>query len=191
MPDHRSRWSGSNASASGNANAVPMPYLYSAATFDPTGRYRYCLTRVWEDPAPRLCFVLLNPSTADAARDDPTLRRCQRFAALWGYGAIEIVNLFAFRSTDPRLLDWTDDPVGPENDRYIDTAVARSSQVVCAWGNVSRSSSRATEVLSRIPKPSCLGCTKAGHPCHPLYLPLNRKLEAFSWKNKPDEQSTN
>ncbi len=93
--------------------------MTKGAAFDSTGTYRYALWREWDASAPRLGFVLLNPSTADAENDDPTLRRCMGFARAWGYGSLQIVNLFAYRATVPDALRWVADAVGPENDRHI------------------------------------------------------------------------
>jgi hypothetical protein len=135
------------------------------ATFSANGRYRYRLWRRWDRSRPVVVFVMLNPSTADADKDDPTIRRCIGFARAWGYGGIEVVNLFAYRATLPRSLRAVDDPVGPENGRHIRRAVARADLVVLAWG----AHARASRLLS-LPRARCLGLTRAGQPRHPLYL---------------------
>src|SRR5579885_902200 len=105
------------------------------ATFSEDRRYRYTLTRVWGDQAGERCaFILLNPSTADAEKDDPTIRRCISYARRWGFAGLEILNLFAWRSTDPRALRMVPDPVGPMNLANI-VAVTRSTpRIVCGWG---------------------------------------------------------
>lgn len=134
--------------------------------------YRYSLTRTWDAAKPRCCFVMLNPSTADASEDDPTIRRCIGFAKAWGYGSLEVVNLFAFRATDPTQLSKTVlNQVGIENDSYIAKAVENASVVVCAWGCFKPATERARQVLAMIPKPHYLKLNKDGVPCHPLYLP--------------------
>lgn len=152
---------------------LPTP-TRATARIDPTGRYRYALTRIWDPGAARVCFCLLNPSTADATTDDPTLRRCLGFARDWGFGGVEIVNLFALRATDPRLLRRTPDPVGPRNDAAIVRAARRADLIVAAWGNHGALRSRAEAVralLSPIATVHALGITKMGHPRHPLYAP--------------------
>ena len=94
--------------------------MIKSAEIDPTGLYRYSLYRGWETNAPkRIAFVMLNPSRADATNDDPTLCRCISFARSWGYGSLEVVNLFAYRASKPEELKTVTDPVGSENDRYI------------------------------------------------------------------------
>ncbi|MEC9374624.1 MAG: DUF1643 domain-containing protein, partial [Planctomycetota bacterium] len=108
------------------------------ALFDPTGRYRYRLTRRFPDaPAdgPAACFVMLNPSTADAERDDPTIRRCIGFARGWGCATLDVVNLFAFRATRPADLRAAEDPVGPCNQRHVRAAIRRADMVIFAWGD--------------------------------------------------------
>ena len=148
------------------------------ASFDETGMYRYTLHRRWGGAdARRICFCLLNPSTADARVLDPTLTRCVRYAQAWGFGAMEVVNIFALRSPDPRGLREASDPVGPGNDRAIRRAAGRCEMLVAGWGNahnVHRSlGARAGSVrslLQGIVEIRCLGVTGAGEPKHPLYL---------------------
>ena len=153
--------------------------IRSTARIDPTGRYRYSLTRSWDDTLPRACFCLLNPSTADATTDDPTLRRCLGFARRWGCGGVEIVNLFALRATDPRDLRRAADPVGPRNDAAIVRAATRAELLVAAWGNHGALHDRAKAVLAALARTSTvhtLGLTKLGHPRHPLYTPSDTTL---------------
>jgi len=100
------------------------------ATLSPCGRYRYRLGRRWAQHrlSLPLLFVMLNPSTADAEQDDATIRRCTTFAVAHGFDAMEVVNLFAFRATDPADLWRAADPVGPDADRHIAEAAARAAQ---------------------------------------------------------------
>lgn len=144
------------------------------ATIDPTGRYRYTLWREWDLNAPRIAFVMLNPSTADAATDDPTIRRCIGFARSWGYGSVEVVNLFAYRTTDPEVLRRVADPTGPENDRYLLKARRRAGEMVAAWGNRGAFRDRDRVVIRLLFDRGgviyCLGRTRAGQPRHPLYV---------------------
>jgi hypothetical protein len=143
------------------------------AVFDPTRSYRYRLWRVWECDRPRLSFIMLNPSTADATQDDPTIRRCLGFATAWGFGALEVVNLFAYRATSPRELRRADDPVGPKNDRHILECVHNVDQIVVAWGNHGNFKRRDRAVIGLIENLNniyCLKPTKTGQPYHPLYV---------------------
>ena len=154
----------------------------SGAIFDLTGKYRYSLWRAWCADSPRLAFVMLNPSTADAQKDDPTIRRCIQFAHAWRFGSLEVVNLFAYRATDARELLKVDDPVGAENDRYIIQAMKRATNIVVAWGTKGVLLGRDRQVirlLAQWDNVSCLGVTKEGHPRHPLYVKNSTKLVAF------------
>ena len=151
------------------------------AVISPCGLYRYSLTRRWASGAPVL-FVMLNPSTADATIDDPTIRRCVGFARAWGAPAIEVVNLFAYRATDPVDLAAARlgglDIVGPENDLHIAAAAERTSSCVVAWGAHAEAIQRAGDVwrlLAERVSVHALGITKAGAPRHPLYLRADSK----------------
>ncbi|MEO1129171.1 MAG: DUF1643 domain-containing protein [Planctomycetota bacterium] len=147
--------------------------MQGAATFDSTRVYRYSLLRVWNDDAPRCCFVALNPSTADAQSNDPTVRRCIGYAQDWGYGSLEVVNIFSLRSTDPAVLRTHPDPVGPGNDRAIRRAASRAALVVAAWGShgtIGDRDARVLRLLRAVCTPMALALTAAGQPRHPLYL---------------------
>ncbi len=155
------------------------------AHLDPSHTYRYLLWRTWQPTAPTVTFILLNPSTADAHHDDPTLRRCCHFARTWGYGGLRLVNLFAYRATQTRQLRAVADPVGPETDRYVQWAAATASLVIAAWGKGGtwQGRDRAVQTLLATIPLYCLGYTQAGQPRHPLYLPsttLYRPLAAPS-----------
>ncbi len=150
------------------------------ATFSPCGEYRYELLR-WIKPKPKgtmgtISFVMLNPSTADAFQEDPTVRRCLGFAYEWGYEYVRVVNIFAFRATDPNAMIRRDDPIGEHNDRYISKAADESNCVVIAWGAHGSVKGRGDEVRSmlmdlRHDDVHQIGMpTQAGHPRHPLYL---------------------
>jgi hypothetical protein len=126
---------------------------------------------------------MLNPSSADATVDDPTVRRCIGFSRAWGMGALVVVNLFAFRTPSPGDLSRVDDPVGPENDDAIHDAVVRSRVVVAAWG-AERLARRRTacvfEILAGLGRDvRCLGTTKDGSPRHPLYVAASTRPEAL------------
>lgn len=150
----------------------PSPVIQpSGATFDPTGQYRYSLWRVWDLDAPRVAFVMLNPSTADAERNDPTIRRCIGLANAWGYGGLEVVNLFAYRATRPQVLKQATDPVGREGDRALLAAASRADQILLAWGNWGSLYERDRAVLALLSGYPlyCLGLTQQQQPRHPLY----------------------
>jgi hypothetical protein len=143
--------------------------------------YRYRLWRSWGD-GPRLGWIMLNPSQADAQGDDPTLRRCVGFAQSWGYGGLEVVNLFAYRASRPGVLRQVADPIGPQNDRYLRELPDRVAAIVCAWGNGGALGGRDRVVRERLadyPALYCLGRTRSGHPRHPLYCPRNQPLIAL------------
>jgi hypothetical protein len=144
-----------------------------SAVFDASGRYRYQLWRRWDPARPAVAFVLLNPSAADARRDDPTIHRCVGFAQRLGFGSLCVVNLFAWRAAKPKDLFAAPDPVGPENDRHLADAARRASAVLVGWGNHgSRGGrdARALAILGRSRRLLCLGLTRARAPRHPLYL---------------------
>jgi hypothetical protein len=143
------------------------------AVFDVSARYRYSLWRIWCAYHPRIVFVLLNPSTADGERSDPTIRRCIGFAQTWKFGSVEVVNLFAYRATDARELLKIDDPVGEENNYFLMQAVERCSTVVVGWGTRGTLLGRDNQVMSLLAGRKdvyCLGITKDGQPRHPLYV---------------------
>ncbi|WP_374662190.1 DUF1643 domain-containing protein [Inhella sp.] len=144
------------------------------------GRYRYALWRTWSSTGGVVMFVGLNPSTADATQDDPTLRRCMAFARSWGFGGLVMTNLFAWRATDPRELLAAHDPVGPRNDAALRLHHARSSCTVAAWGAQGTHQGRHQVVRAMLPHLHCLRLTKDGHPAHPLYLPASLRPVVWS-----------
>ena len=140
------------------------------AVLSDDGQYRYVLTRAW-GPRPWMNLIMLNPSTADASEDDPTIRRCKGFARSLGYGGIVVTNLFAYRATDPRKLRIVEDPVGPDNNEHLVREATRVlGHVYAAWGALANPD-RVQQVLGLIPGTlKALGLTKHGRPRHPLYL---------------------
>ena len=143
------------------------------AEISPCGKYRYALWRIWDETEPLVLFVGLNPSTADATQDDPTLRSCIRLASRWGYGGLYMTNLFAYRSTDPTQIEQVDDPIGPENDRWIKRLLEYVSEIVVCWGGIKQRKhlDRDKLVLELLgDRVMCLGLTKDKAPRHPLFL---------------------
>lgn len=152
-----------------------------SAVISPCGQYRYMLVR---GTGPRrLVFVMLNPSTADAELDDPTIRRCKSFAATLGYSGIIVVNLYAYRATKPSDLWLHGDPVGPFNDAHLEWVVAGETDVVCAWGANARPD-RVAHVVALLraagARLTCLGTTLSGAPRHPLYVRGDQPLVDWS-----------
>lgn len=150
------------------------------ALFDPTGTYRYRLSRSWDEGLAQICWVMLNPSTATASVDDPTISRVVGFSRSWGYGSVSVINLFALRTPRPEQLKTATDPVGPDNDQIIIDTTSETDRVVVAWGNhgslqnPATGVSRAREVKTLLERAGvaslCLGHTNRGEPRHPLYL---------------------
>ena len=145
-------------------------YTAYGAEFSACRTYRYLLTRTWDAGRERIAFIGLNPSTADATQDDPTIRRIVSFARDWGYGGVDMLNLFAFRATDPRDMKAAADPVGPDNDRWLVEVAQRSAVTVAAWGVHGAHHDREAGIAGALGALHCLGTTQAGHPRHPLYL---------------------
>jgi hypothetical protein len=159
----------------------------AGAVFDESRTYRYLLWRRWRalTEGPVLLFVMLNPSTADEQREDPTIRSCIRAAQRRRAAAMITVNLYALRATDPRRLREHADPIGAANDAHLALAAAAADLIIVAWGNSGPAGldARATAVCEgplagrRL---TCLGVTKAGRPRHPLYLPASARLRTYA-----------
>lgn len=162
---------------------APTDDVQRGAVFDRSGAYRYVLSRQWPHGQGRAVFILLNPSTADANRDDPTIRRCMGFAHDWGYARLEVLNLFAYRATKPDDLRRALQPEGPSNRRYLRRAVKDADLVLLAWGIHGSWRHQNEEVLTLLRKagsrPTCLGRTAEGHPKHVLYLPRKLRPQPF------------
>lgn len=149
-------------------------WVHPDAVISSDGLYRYELRRKW-GKEPALTWVMLNPSTADAEKDDATITRCIAFSKRQNYGGLVVVNLFALRVTRPvHLFDGTvGEPNGPENVRYVREAMKDAYEVCVAWGANPKAfrSQALKEVIRR--RTLCLGRTRAGAPYHPLYLPAD------------------
>ncbi len=149
-------------------------FMDNEATLSECRRFRYSLRRTWDRERPRLGWIMLNPSTADETEDDPTIRRCIGFADRWGFGGIEVCNVFPIRSTDPSILNDFDvrNDHQHENRDAIRSLVVRCHSVMFAWGSNKHATLTASRhvVLCRIHRAWCLDRTKEGHPKHPLYV---------------------
>jgi hypothetical protein len=161
--------------------------VQSDALISPCGQYRYWLARQWDADKPRLGIIMLNPSTADASLDDPTIRRCVSFARREDFGGIQVMNLFAFRATSPDDMRAAANPVGPANDQWISAALRSSAAskrpILAAWGAHGDFRARANYVtgMARLHGATLvsLGTTKDGHPRHPLYVKGDQPFESF------------
>ena len=166
-------------------------FLKSGATFSPCRKWRYALWRIWDEEQGIVLWIGLNPSTADEKKNDPTVRRCMGFARAWGYGGIFMLNLFAFRATDPQMMKAAEDPVGPDNYRTIQEYHEIAGLTVAAWGvhGVFMDQDAAVCRLERIGPHAktrhlwddcwCLGTTQDGHPRHPLYVRADMRPKRF------------
>lgn len=167
-----------------------MSYLSAGADISDDGLYRYTLWREWEpsEHGKTATFVMLNPSTADASADDPTIRRCVGFAKSWGCSAMVVLNLFALRSPSPRDLLRADDPVGPKNNEVLDfyLEVMRGGPVVAAWGRlparrlIDQQRRFIASCNARGVQPQTLGQNADGSPKHPLYLRADTELRPMT-----------
>lgn len=159
-----------------------MVYLENDAVISDCGKYRYLLRRIWDRAKPRALIVMLNPSTADAVVDDPTIRSCVRLCQPF-FGGFEVINLYAFRSTDPEGLLESDDPIGPDNWKVAKAAAIRSDLIICAWGAheaaKTPSSTMFSVLLSQRPAVFCFDTTKHGMPKHPLYIKSGSSLKVW------------
>jgi len=166
----------------------------SWAFMDEGGRYRYRLWRTWDVRRGRLAWVMLNPSTADAYMDDATVRTCRRLAESHGFGAIDVVNLYAYRTSRPEELIAAArcgiDIVGPDNERHLAEATQGAGAIVVAWGACRFAVARASDVLRQLlarGRVHCLGLTKDGAPRHPLY---SRKDAPLITLTSPPQKGT-
>lgn len=157
-----------------------------AAAISACGQYRYTLVRQWDTALPWLGWIMLNPSTADADQDDPTIRVCCKRARQMRFGGIMVVNLFALRATDPKVMKRHGAPVGPDNNEHITSALPICGQTICAWGRHGDHLNRDVEVTelalrhARNGELWALKITGNQQPYHPLMLGYD--VEPFVWK---------
>ena len=152
---------------------------HSTATYSDCERYRYQLTRIWQPEGRKALFIMLNPSTATETQNDPTVERCERRARTLGFGAFRVLNIFAWRDTDPRKMRAVAEPVGPGNDAAIREGCAWADRIICGWGTHGEHLGRGAQVETLVRDtglaPYHLGLTKAGHPKHPLYIAYSQQ----------------
>lgn len=152
--------------------------MYSAAVISPDDMYRYELVRIWDASLPLLSVVMVNPSTADHTKNDPTIVKVMEFARRLGYGGVIVVNLFAFRATDVNELKLAADPVGPLNRVYIECAMLRTRTTLVAWGSSAKLPKElrlkyltVLEIAWLMKRPLyCLTTCQDGHPKHPVMI---------------------
>ena len=143
--------------------------------FSTDRRYRYTLIHRWDEllnPDHGIAWICLNPSTADEHQLDPTLRRIRDFSAAWDYAFFVMLNLFAWRATDPAGMKAAADPVGPDNDRWIAHWTTRCDRIMLGWGEHGAHLDRDRQVLAGLnpKKIFCLERNAGGQPRHPLYV---------------------
>ena len=147
----------------------------SGADFSDCRMYRYTLWRTWDDSKSKVMFLGLNPSTADEVKNDPTVTRCINYSKSWGYGGMYMMNIFSFRTTYPIELKKAKNPIGKDNDYWIQKIYRRVDKCIGAWGNDGDFKRRSNEIFKIIPKIYCLKLNQSGQPAHPLYLKSNLK----------------
>lgn len=156
--------------------------IEKGAIFSPCRIYRYTLHRIWNPHKKFVAFVGLNPSTADENIDDPTIRRCMGFTDAWGFGGLYMLNIFALRSTDPKLLYSTNDPIGEANDFWIRQISSKAGITVACWGNHGLHLGRGQNAYLLLTRPHFLKLTGKGEPGHPLYL--SKDLKPKPWRKE-------
>ena len=152
---------------------------FERSLYSPDMVFRYAFGRWWGDVelAATAIWVLLNPATGDTERRPrPTLNRCITGSRALGATGLVIVNLFAFRHTDPRQLRTASDPVGPANDDALREITSAGLRTIAAWGAHGRLNGRSRKVGPLLSQPMCLGRTSRGEPRHPLSVAADAPL---------------
>lgn len=142
-------------------------------------KYRYELSRVWDESSPLMLFIMLNPSTANHLIDDPTIRKCIGFASRHGYGGILVGNLFALRATNPKELKKAVDPFGPDNIKHLKALINMAGMIVFGYGNAPIKPRHEVFDVFTGHDVYCLGTNKNGSPKHPLYVSYSSGFEKF------------
>lgn len=173
--------------AAGQGGAHPLAPIHGEARFSRCGQYRWWLRRCWDPALPPLLFIGLNPYRADGRRDDATLRRLVGLARGWGFGAVEVLNLYARITPSPALLRRAADPVGPHADLWLQRclAVQTLAPVWLGWGAGGSRGSRVQALASRLRGRDlrAIGTTACGQPRHPLYAPASSQLTPWCWRD--------
>ena len=158
-------------------------FVQRTAEFSECRHYRYSLRIVWESSLPLASFIGLNPSTADEWQDDPTVRRCRNFAEAWNCGGLLMLNIFAFRATDPADMKKFEEPVGPRNTAsyLIEQLASCGGPHIAAWGKHAAHRERGEHIRLNVPHLDCLASNLDGSPKHPLYLKGNLKPIPFNY----------
>ena len=152
----------------------------SCVWYSPCETYRYGLSRTWDTALPSMLFLMLNPSTADEFRNDPTVARCETRARRMGYGTVLIANIFAFRATKPEDLKRASDPEGSENDAVLWEWAGKADMIIAAWGVHGSHRNRCRDMARVLPDATHqLGLTKQGHPRHPLYVSFSKQPDLW------------
>ena len=137
--------------------------------FSECRKYRYKLWRVWDDNLPIVMCIGLNPSTANAIKNDPTITNLSKMLKILGYGGFYMMNLFAFISSHPADMLTCADAIG-DNDIKLKEVSEICDEVIFCWGNFKQADERIKEVLPKYPNAKCFGLTKSGKPFHPLAM---------------------
>lgn len=158
-------------------------FVRRTAEFSEYRLYRYSLRIVWDPSLPLAAFIGLNPSTADEWQDDPTVRRCRNFAEVWNCGGLLMLNIFAFRATDPAVMKKANEPIGPRNTAayLIEQLAPCAGPHIAAWGKHGIHRDRGEYVKGQVPRLDCLAVNLDGSPKHPLYLKGDLKPIPFNY----------
>lgn len=159
-------------------------YDEAGAVLSDDEAYRYLLWRVWDPDKPTLTYVMCNPSVGRGTANDRTLDRCDSFARAWGYGSVVVGNLFARRTPNPAKIADYDDPVGPENDRFLEAVADEAETVVVAWGGIGGRTGRVSDVVGLLGDDLyAIRENEDGTPRHPLYAEADAELTR--WHHEP------
>ena len=165
-------------------NLMSDLFVTATAVMSKDLRYRYSLSRIWNNKLPLAMIVMLNPSTADDQIDDPTIMSCMRLTRTASFGGFVVGNLFAYRATDPDDLASVDDPVGPENNQQLERMARGCEVAICAWGAHKAADRRWSTVTAILRKYHaqllCWDRVKSGAPMHPLYIAAATPLEPWA-----------
>lgn len=153
--------------------------MLKQAIFSNCYNYRYSLSRLWDNNKETCLFIGLNPSTADACQDDPTIKKLIAYASQWNLGGFQICNLFALRTPNPDYLLKSKVPIGDLNQHYLEAAISNSSTQILMWGNHGNYHPQLENLVSTLESPLCFGLNKNGTPKHPLYLSKDLKPIVF------------